>query len=400
MITTKIVIRKKKLQDGTYPVMLRVTKNRKSKLLPLGLRARKEDFDGQEFKKSYPGFRKRNSYLAQVKLQANKIIDEFMESEKDYSLTDFADKFLGKDHTNIIVWNFFEQKIDILDRSERLGSARAYEETMLALKKFYPKELKFKEITVDFLEKFELSMRERGNQDGGIAFKMRQLRALFNDAVRKEVVSLDHYPFKHYKISRLKGRSHKRALTVEELKAFSKVDLSEHPHLVDAHHFFMFSFYCRGMNLADMTFLRWSDIHNKKIHYSRRKTKKHFTLEILPPVEKILKFYREQKSTSPYVFPILLKEKMTAKQIANRKHKVLSRYNSRLNEIAELAGINKRITSYVARHSYATIMKYKGVSTDIISESLGHSNLGITMTYLKEFDNTIIDKEHKKLLEL
>ncbi len=400
MTTIKIVLRKRKLQDGTYPVVLRITRNRETKLIPLDIRARREEFENQEFKKTYPAYRKRNSILAQAKVRANRIIDDYMEAEKDFTVSEFADKFLGRDHTNISVWEFFDQKIELLERSERIGSAKAYEETKAALEKFHPRQLKFKEITVDFLERFELSMRERGNQDGGIAFKMRQLRALYNDAVSKGVVSLEHYPFKHYKISRLKGKSHKKALTVEELKIFAKVDLSNHPHLINAHNFFMFSFYCRGMNLADMTFLKWTDIHNNKIHYSRRKTKKQFTVEILPPVKKILLLYREQKCPSPYVFPILLKEGMSAKQIANRKHKVLSRYNSRLNEIADLARINKRITSYVARHSYATIMKYKGVSTDIISEALGHSNLGITMTYLKEFDNTIMDEEHKKLLEL
>ena len=83
---------------------------------------------------------------------------------------------------------------------------------------------------------------------------------------------------------------------------------------------------------------------------------------------------------------------MPPPQLENRKHKTLQRYNKELKEIAEICGIDKTLTSYVARHSFANCLKQKGVATDIISESMGHQNLSITQTYLKEFDNSVLDK--------
>lgn len=400
MTTFKIVLRKKQLKDGSYPVVLRVTKNRENILIPLGIRANKKDFANQEFLKSYPNYRKRNVFLAKAKINAEKRLDDFLEKEKDFTLKEFAEVFSGKSKSDVDVWQFFNQKVEILIRSGKIGSAKAYEETKAAMIKYHSGTLKFKDVNVEFLEKFELSMRERGNEDGGIAFKMRQLRALYNEAIKKDIVDLTFYPFRKYKVSKLKGRGQKRALSATELKSFLNLDLKDSPHLIDTHNFFLFSFYCRGMNFTDMAHLKWTDVQNEKIRYTRKKTKKQFVIEVLPPVKKILDTYKERKITSLYVFPILLKAEMTPQQIDNRKHKVLRRVNSRLRELAGMAGINKRLTFYVARHSYATILKFQGVSTDVISEALGHSNLSITMTYLKEFDNALIDKEHKKLLDL
>ncbi len=400
MFSVKIVTRKKKLKDGKYPVMLRVTKDRKSKLIHLGLRVEKDEFDDERFLKNHPNYRKRNIFITNQRLYAEKIIDQLLERGRDFTVDDIANAFINKNNTNVDVWNFFRQKVDMLQESEKMGTAKAYEDTRAALKKFHPGPLNFKDINVSFLEMFELFMRNRGNQEGGIAFKMRHLRAVFNQAIRKDVVGQNYYPFKKYLVSKLKKREHKIALSISEMKTLENADLSDQPHLINAHHFFMFSFYCRGMNFADMAFLRWSDIRNNKITYSRQKTQKLFVIEILPPVEKILNCFEEQRITSPYVFPILLREGMNARQIANRRHKVLSWYNNKLKEIATLVGIENSITSYVARHSYATIMMYKGVSVEVISESLGHSNVQITGAYLKKFDNKIIDNENKKLLDL
>ena len=98
------------------------------------------------------------------------------------------------------------------------------------------------------------------------------------------------------------------------------------------------------------------------------------------------------------VFPILLKENLTHPQIENRKNKVLKQFNYALKEIGKLANIQKPITTYVARHSFATCLKQKGISTDIISESLGHQNLAITQAYLKDFENSILDEASLVLL--
>jgi integrase len=152
------------------------------------------------------------------------------------------------------------------------------------------------------------------------------------------------------------------------------------------------------MNFVDMMKPRWTDIIDDKITYIRSKTRKPFVIKVVPPVQVILDFYKSQPSNTGYVFPILLHEGLEATQISYRKHKMLTRFNQELKEIAPIVGIHKNLSSYVARHSFATNLKYSGVATSIISESLGHRTQEVTETYLKSFENSVIDEAVEKLL--
>jgi integrase len=152
------------------------------------------------------------------------------------------------------------------------------------------------------------------------------------------------------------------------------------------------------MNFADMMKLRWKDVIDDQIYYTRSKTKTNFRIKILPPVQKILDYYKTRKNGTDYVFPILLKDELTPSQVENRKKKTLKQFNKDLKEIAALCEINKSVSSYVARHSYANCLKQKGVATDIISESMGHQNIAITQAYLKELDNSLVDEAMEVLL--
>ena len=117
----------------------------------------------------------------------------------------------------------------------------------------------------------------------------------------------------------------------------------------------------------------------------------------MPPVQTVLDYYSNNNLTN-YIFPILLKNDLTPIQIENRKHKMLSKFNKDLKQLAMLAGVDKNLTSYSIRHSFATNLKQLGVSTDLISASMGHANLDITNSYLKDFENNIIDNANEKLL--
>jgi site-specific recombinase XerD len=121
-------------------------------------------------------------------------------------------------------------------------------------------------------------------------------------------------------------------------------------------------------------------------------------VKILAPVQEILDFYILQERNTSYVFPILLKDDLTPIQIENRKQKTLKKFNKDLKELARLAKVAKNVTSYVIRHSYASNLKQLGVSTDKISESMGHSNLEVTKSYLRDFETVEIDFENEKLL--
>lgn len=402
MATIKILLRDKQNKEGLYPIVLRITKDRRIKIITLGMDCLKKDWDEKEaqFKKSYPNYIQRNRVLLNIKQKALTLIDGFNLESIDFTLVQFETKLRGKELSKITVLEFWEDKVNDLNLAGRTGNAKAYQDTKNSFFRFCTnKKIFFREITVEVLDKYETHLRSTGSNDGGIGVRMRELRALYNDAIKKGVVDEKYYPFKVYKVSKLKGKGFKKALTRAEVKKIEELDEVKYPHLLEAKNLFVFSYYTRGMNFYDLMKLRWESIDNDKLIYTRSKTKGRFIVKILKPVQDILNYYRGINKTTNYIFPILLKEGLTPMQIENRKSKKLKRFNSDLKKIAEIVGIDKPLTSYVARHSFATNLKELGVSTDIISQSMGHQNVSITSAYLKDFDNEIIDNANEKLLK-
>ncbi|NVN19446.1 tyrosine-type recombinase/integrase [Muricauda sp. HICW] len=400
--TVKFILDGKPMSDGRHAVCLRILKNRKKKIISLGLKCERHHFFNERFTKQHPDFQVENEVLLNMKSRALRIIREYQIEGEDFSLRDFEQRFRPEqDSSDITIHSFWTEKIKDLEIAGSAGNARAYRDVKNSFFKFETNTLlRFKELTPALLDKYETYLRSKNNTNGGISLKMRTIRALFNSAIAKDVISIEYYPFKAYKISRLKSVPEKRALNLKELSLFKELDTNENPHLIDAKNYFLFSFYTRGMNYMDMLKLRWDDIRNDRIVYTRSKTGKRFVIKVLQPVQEILDYYKSLPNNTGYVFPLLLKENMTAMQIEHRKDKTLKKYNRDLKEIAKIQGINTKITSYVARHSYATFLKEKNVSTDKISESMGHANLQVTMNYLKSFSNDDIDEANDKLLEL
>ena len=402
MISVKILLRNKPRNDGFYPVVLRAIKDRKVKLISLGLHCKKTDWDesNSKFKKSHPEYMRRNRLLLELQSRAYKVIDEFIEQQVDFTLNQFESKFRFQKISDVTVKDFWLAKIDDLNKAERTGNARAYKDTMNSFFRFERNQnISFREIDFEKLDKYETYLRSTGSNNGGIAVRMREIRALYNEAIKKGIAQLHHYPFKEYKISKLKSTPVKRALTRDEVRSIENLDESEYPLLAFSKKLFVFSYYTCGMNFYDMMKLKWSNIEGDRIVYMRSKTKHSFSIQILEPVKDILEFYSQHNKGTEYIFPLILNSDMSPIQIENRKAKTLKKYNRDLKEIARVLGIQKSITSYVARHSYATNMRQLGTSPDIISQSMGHKNVSITMTYLRELDSETIDGANKKLLE-
>lgn len=159
---------------------------------------------------------------------------------------------------------------------------------------------------------------------------------------------------------------------------------------------FIFSYLNAGINFIDIAKLKYSNIVENHLIYNREKTKKLINVPLQTKALEIITKYHNDKS--PYLFPILSPFHKTEIQIANRLHKVLAKINRHLKEIGEKLKLPVPLTTYVARHSYATVLKRAGVSTSIISESLGHSSERVTQIYLDSFDNEQIDEAMKNLL--
>ncbi|WP_117881279.1 site-specific integrase [Aureibaculum luteum] len=402
MASVKIVLRKKKLSDGTFPIFLRVTKERESKFYTTPFSSTVDEWKSStgSFNKRKENYIQKNRLLLKFKDRALQILTELEIDNPDYTILDFDNKYrITFNPLKNDVFAFWDEIIEEQTRAARIGNAKVNNDAMTSVKIFHRfKKLSFKGLNPTFLNKYEVFLRSRGGTDGGIGVKMRAIRAIYNMAIQRGLIKESYYPFRAYKISKLKGKSAKRALSFEEIMEIVNLDLEGYSHLINAKNFFVFSFYTRGMNFKDMVELEWNDIHSNCIHYIRSKTKGNFRIKILPPVQDILDYYQIYGYENKYVFPLLYREDYTPTQVANRKHKVLGIYNKQLKELAELCDIKKNISSYVARHSFANCLKQKGVATDIISESMGHQNLAITQAYLKDLDTVVIDEASELLL--
>ncbi len=402
MITLKIVLKKKLLSDGTYPVCLRVTKERQCRHYKTPFGAKLSEWiepTGNFNKRNYNSVQY-NRLLVKFKERAYKIITDLEIENPDYSLQDFDRSYrITFNPVKNDVFVFFDEIIKEMTYAGRIGNAKSYKDAKTSVQIYHRfKNLNFREINPAFLSKYDAFLRSRGGTDGGIGVKMRAIRALFNKAIERGVIKESLYPFKTYKISNLRGKGFKRALDFEEIMRIINIDLTDHPHLIHTKRYFVFNFYTRGMNFTDMICLEWRDVESNVIYYIRAKTKGNFSIAIMPPVQKILDYYRVHGYGNKYVFPLLFREDYTPTQLADRKHKMLGIYNKELKELAKLCEITKNVSSYVARHSFANCLKQKGVATDDISESLGHQNLTVTQAYLKELDTQIVDKALEVLL--
>lgn len=402
MITIRIVQRTKALSDGLYPIFLRVTKNRRSKYYKTPFSSEISEWSASTgtFNKKKENYFQYNRLLIKIKDRAYQVASEIDIQNPDYTLEDFDKLYrITFNPVKNDVFAFFDEIVDEMTFAGRIGNAKSYKDTKTSVQIFHKgKKLSFREINSTFLSKYDSFLRSRGGTDGGVGVKMRAIRALFNKAIERGLIKESLYPFKSYKISGLRGKGFKRALDFEEIMRIINVDLSNHPHLIDTRNYFVFSFYTRGMNFADMMCLEWKDIEANVIYYTRAKTKGNFSIAIMPPVRDILNYYRINGYGNKYVFPLLFRENYNPTQLADRKHKMLGIYNKKLKELADICEITKNVSSYVARHSFANCLKQKGIATDVISESLGHQNLTVTQSYLKELDTRIVDKALEVLL--
>ncbi|MBR9847489.1 MAG: site-specific integrase, partial [Algicola sp.] len=321
MASIKILLRNKPNKEGQYPVVLKIIKDRKPKVITLGISCLKKDWDevNSQFKKSEKNYLQRNRALLKKKEQALKIIDDFFLEGIDFTLNQFEAKFRGRKSSNVTVAEFWNEKIEDFIKAGRIGNSKPYQDTYNSFFKFQKnKSLVFREITPALLDKYETYLRSNNNSNGGIGIKMRTIRALYNYAIKNGVVDEKYYPFKIYKISKFKTVGVKKALTRNEMKLMEAIDIIKYPHLTNTRNYLIFSYYMGGMNFVDMMKLKWENIQGDRIFYTRSKTKGRFSVKMLEPVKQIIAYYKSQNRPTDYVLPILLKDNLTPMQIDNR----------------------------------------------------------------------------------
>jgi integrase len=290
----------------------------------------------------------------------------------------------------------FLTQIERLEKAKRNGYALSCKQVYNSLLKFNKHlDIYFSDIDVTWLKKYELWLRTNEIAENTIGIRFRTLRMIYNVAIDEKNANPEYYPFNTYKVSKLHEETAKRALTKKDIKKITTYKTDNYYKKL-AINIFTFSYLMGGINFVDITTLTHNNIVEDRLVYSRKKTSKLIKLPIHPEALNIIRSY--QNAENPYLFPVLNKFHKTEQQKANRVHKVITKVNKHLKDIGKELKIPIDVTTYVARHSFATVLKRSGVSTSIISESLGHSSEKVTQIYLDSFENTQIDKAMENLL--
>ena len=224
---------------------------------------------------------------------------------------------------------------------------------------------------------------------------MRVIRAVYNKAINEDLVSVDYYPFRKYKI-KLKKTS-KRAISRDKMKKNVNLELDETSTFWNARNYFLFSFYTIGMSWVDMALLKVENIKGDRIIYQRSKTDKEYNIKINDNINLILDYYIKDKNKEDYIFPIINNEENETAKRSNIKN-ALRIYNKHLKQIGENIDCSIPLTSYVSRHSWASIANFSGIHIGVISQGLGHEDIKTTQTYLANFDHSAIDDANENIL--
>jgi site-specific recombinase XerD len=283
----------------------------------------------------------------------------------------------NRNRPNQTVAEYFEIQVEHLKTSGKFNTASKYECTFVSLQKFRSMNIVFNKIDFPFLRDYELFLRKSGVGNNTIATRFATLKAIYNKALADGVFKSEDNPFRKYKVGSLWTKTRKRAINKEDVLKLKELDLSQSNsfYLHFACDVFLFSYYTAGMNFKDIATLRYADIENDRVYYSRSKTNKEMSCFLMPEAKQIVEKYSFPfNSSDDYIFPILNRRiHISEQQRHNRIHKALAKVNANLKTLSTMIGLETPLTTYVARHTYATVLKRSGVNIAIISESLGHS---------------------------
>ena len=398
-----VCYKSKTLSNGENPLMLRISKDGKKtyKSLGISIDAKYWSFSKNMPKPNCPDRDNLINIILSKKAEIQSKILELNANQKDYTASSLLNVEDKKFHIKA-VGDFYIELIAEYQSQNKCGNRLIYKDSYNSLKGFTKGKLDipFSDIDVAWLSKYEKWLRKKGNKETTISLLFRTLRSTYNKAIQSRCARKSDYPFNEFKISKFDTITKKRAISKTDILKIKDSNPnyegnSEYKEL--SKDIFIFSYLCGGINFTDIANLTKGNIVNGRIHYIRQKTGKEISIRLCDEAETIITKY--ESMSNGFLFPILNKDiHKTAQQKQNRIHKIIGKINPNLKELAKQLGIEGNITTYVARHSFATVLKKSGANIALISEALGHSDIATTQIYLDSFDNEQIDEAMKSLL--
>ena len=320
-----------------------------------------------------------------------KVITQLETEQGKYTADDVITAY-HKLTNEVSLFSFWHSVIAQLKQLGKIRTSETYTATLKSFMAFRDdQDVPLDGISSDMMLLYEAYLKTREVRMNTISFYMRNLRAVYNRAVEKGLTPQNN-PFRHVYTG--VDKTVKRAIPIKDIKALKELDLSMKPSLDFARDMFMFSFYTRGMSFVDMAYLKKTDLQNGILTYRRRKTGQELTIKWEKCMAEIIAKYPENKTA--FLLPIIKEEGNDRRQYDNALHLV----NYRLKELSTMLKLQRPLTMYVARHSWASAAKAKNVPLSVISEGMGHDSEATTQIYLASLETSVVDKANKMILGL
>lgn len=322
-------------------------------------------------------------------------IDTLVTEIKDKWEEQISPSLKGKLSNGLTLKVWGQVIVDRKLKTNKPSSAEWYLNGIKAFIKFNNnQDLRLDQLNVSMLKDFQIEKESKGLKPNSISSVIRAIRAIYNAAINEGRIEVAKNPFHRYKIPS-SNQTKKSAISKEDFLNIRKLKYEKSSALWHTKNYALIMFNCRGMNLIDLVKLKKSNVRQDRIFYGRSKTGDPLSVKLTSELKEILTHYLIDKSDDDFLFPANY-DGSTAKY---EKYKTIRRrVNERLKIIALDAGIKQHFTTYAIRHSWATIAKFMGISTAIISEGLGHSSLKTTEIYLKRFDNNTLDEANERIV--
>lgn len=396
----KIKFRTSTVEGGQGTIFYQVIHNRVARQVKTGYRIYGSEWNGSLSEIAMPRFDgTRKAYLSEIRDKVasdtrkfQRIIASLEHGGKPYTSDDVVAAFVIPDARDTF-FTFMEEVISGLKKLGKIRTSETYATTLNSFRKFRENtDVPLEKVDSDLMLSYEAWLKTNVVSPNSSSFYMRNLRAVYNRAVEKELTQ-QRFPFKHVYTG--VEKTVKRAVPLKVIKRIKEMDLSLNPPADFARDMFLFSFYTRGMSLVDMAYLRKKDLANGILSYCRRKTGQRLFIKWEKCMQEIVDKYDTEDSV--YLLPIIkphskIEERM---QYIYAGHNI----NRSLKAIGRELKLSLPLTMYSARHSWASIAKSKNVPLSVISEGMGHDSEATTRIYLASLDNMAIDKANSLILK-
>jgi integrase len=394
MPSIKAVVRKDVLRsDNTANIKIRVSHQGKVRYIGTKwyIEPKYMDSDGT-IKGTYSGQSKLNGAIAQLKKQYYDIIADEGPDVIYMPMNTLLNKLKGQTSHGSSFTAYMKHRVEQLKLEKRYGYAMSYEVTLNHLEAFHPGEIAFKEITVSFLNDFKGHLtKARTCRVNTLRIYLNNIRAVFYHAIDNDIIKGDFSPFRKFKIEQEKTA--KRALDIADIKKLIRCRGSVTKQQKRAIDIFLLIFYLVGINLKDLLYLKPENLHKGRIEYNRFKTGRAYSIKVYPEAMAIIKRYKGKKYLLCFMDE---KEKVSAGRMEEADHDVLSQMNKLLKTIVKNKKLPFKVTTYTARHSWATIAA-KVTDRDTIAHALGHGIDTMTDIYI-DFDLAKVDQANRKVI--